>query len=113
LTSRIAYALDAASVDTAICLYHNLGTLDRHFRRCRSAAKVPPDVVLHSLRHRFATQLLRSGVNLLDIRDLLGHSDIATTSIYLASDPRRFASAREALECATEVINGSLILRQR
>ena len=50
---------------------------------------------LHSMRHAYATMLVKSGVDLGTIRDLLGHSDIAVTSVYLHSDLR---SRRDAVE---------------
>lgn len=37
---------------------------------------------LHSLRHTFATRLINSGVDVLTISKILGHSDIKTTMIY-------------------------------
>lgn len=41
------------------------------------------DLHPHSLRHSFAVSLLDADVNLETIRDLLGHEDIRTTTIYL------------------------------
>lgn len=38
---------------------------------------------VHSLRHTYATHLLEDGVSILAIKELLGHSDIQNTMIYL------------------------------
>lgn len=40
-------------------------------------------VNLHSLRHTYATHLLEEGVNIVTLKELLGHAEIATTMIYL------------------------------
>lgn len=44
---------------------------------------ITKDVSLHSLRHTYATHLLEEGVNIVTIKELLGHADISTTMIYL------------------------------
>jgi site-specific recombinase XerD len=56
---------------------------------------------LHSLRHSYATLLLRAGVDLATIRDLLGHGDISITSAYVHSDVRSRREAIERLPVAT------------
>ena len=40
-------------------------------------------VNLHSLRHAYATHLLEEGLNIVTLKDLLGHAEITTTMIYL------------------------------
>ena len=43
---------------------------------------ISEEITPHWLRHSKAMHLLQSGVNLIYIRDLLGHSDVSTTEIY-------------------------------
>lgn len=47
-----------------------------------------PTVHFHSLRHGFATECLRSRIDIAIISGLLGHSDISTTSIYINLVPK-------------------------
>ncbi len=44
---------------------------------------VAKDVNLHSLRHSYATHLLEEGINIVTLKELLGHAEITTTMIYL------------------------------
>ncbi len=44
---------------------------------------ITKSVSLHSLRHSYATHLLEQGVNIVTLKELLGHADITTTMIYL------------------------------
>lgn len=46
-------------------------------------AGIAKEVTLHTLRHTYATHLLEQGVNILTIKELLGHAHINTTMIYL------------------------------
>ncbi|MDQ4101037.1 MAG: tyrosine-type recombinase/integrase [Thermoproteota archaeon] len=46
-------------------------------------AGISKEVTLHTLRHTYATHLLEQGVNILTIKELLGHAHIETTMIYL------------------------------
>ena len=62
---------------------------------------LPSKISPHCLRHSKAMHLLQSGVNLVYIRDLLGHVSIKTTEIYARDDIQMkrtaFEKARSAL----------------
>ena len=49
---------------------------------------ISDEITPHWLRHSKAMHLLQSGVNLVYIRDLLGHSNISTTEIYARADEK-------------------------
>jgi len=45
---------------------------------------------IHELRHTFATTLIESGADIHTVKDLLGHSTIKVTEIYLHASPARY-----------------------
>lgn len=50
--------------------------------RKKNSSIIPSKVSPHVLRHSKAMHLLQNGVNLVYIRDFLGHTSIQTTEIY-------------------------------
>jgi integrase/recombinase XerD len=71
------------------------------FFTCKKAAKLAGIVKPahpHSLRHAFATHLLEDGVNLVIIQNLLGHSDVSTTTRYLQVSNTAIRATRSPLE---------------
>jgi integrase/recombinase XerD len=63
----------------------------------QSSMIVPLKVKPHILRHSKAMHLLQAGINLIYIRDFLGHVDIKTTEIYARTDTE---TKRKAIENA-------------
>ena len=44
------------------------------------------DFHTHTLRHKYATDLLEAGVNIKVVQTLLGHENLNTTEVYLSLD---------------------------
>jgi site-specific recombinase XerD len=65
---------------------------------------IPQNITPHIMRHSKAMHLYKSGSNLVYVRDILGHVDIATTDIYAKME---METKRKALENAyPEIIPG-------
>ncbi len=83
-------------------------TLYRLFRRVLERAGLRDSgITPHSLRHAFATELVRAGVDVATISELLGHSNIATTSIYLHATSETKRAAVERLQLLPGVSNAT------
>ena len=59
----------------------------------------------HSMRHSKAMHLLESGVNLIYIRDFLGHESVITTEIYAKANP--VVKEKQIIEHAYNITNDS------
>ena len=53
--------------------------LKNYSRRARIDKAVTP----HTLRHSFATEFIRQGKSVMTLKQILGHSDISTTQLYV------------------------------
>jgi len=67
-------------------------------REALKKTSVQKEVNLHSLRHSYATHLLEDGVNIVTVKELLGHAHITTTIIYLHVARLSVVSAHSPLD---------------
>lgn len=56
------------------------------------------DFHCHSLRHKFATDLLNHGADIRAVQQLMGHENLNTTQVYLAITDKRLREAIKRLE---------------
>lgn len=59
------------------------GAVQQSFRLAVKKAGIKKDVSVHTLRHSYATHLLEDGVDIVTVKELLGHVYIQTTMMYL------------------------------
>ena len=60
-----------------------VGVIREHFRKYRRKAKLDERVKVHTLRHCFATDLIERGATILEVKELMGHSNIRSTMEYI------------------------------
>ena len=77
-------------------------------QRLREIGIDRPDITAHSLRHTCGSLMVDSGVDVETIKDMLGHSDTATTRIYV-----KMAQQRRLLERSPANIIAGLITKKK
>ncbi len=102
------------------------GVVRRHHRHedtlgkaLKSAARkigLSKRISAHTLRHSFATNLLSNGASITQVQELLGHSSIGTTQVYLHCIPQFAASITSPLDAPVKIIafpKGSAVLKSK
>jgi site-specific recombinase XerD len=82
--------------------------LKRHFDQAKHdnpSTPFPVDIHPHALRATKAIHLLESGVDLITIRDFLGHVSVSTTQVYLRVNSQ---AKRDAIAQAYPTLVGSV-----
>ncbi len=81
---------------------NNILTKYATMARTENESLVPSGISCHSLRHSKAMGLLDSNVQLIHIRDFLGHKSVLTTEIYARVNPRySFEAVKQAYKNIT------------
>ena len=58
-------------------------TIQQAFQKIKENNQLDTSITFHALRHSFATEFIKSGGDIWELKNILGHSSINTTSIYL------------------------------
>lgn len=80
-----------------------LGKYCSHARA--SEITLPDRISPHTLRHSKAMHMLQAGIDLIYIKDMLGHSDVSTTQIYAQADIEMKRSVLEGI-ADTPILQG-------
>jgi site-specific recombinase XerD len=91
--NRLGGRLLARSIRTIIA---ELGPCRRPGTRCRTRRREVPGTP-HTLGHTVATQLLRNGVDIVTVADIMGHARIDTVRLYTRSSEADRARAIEKI----------------
>lgn len=73
-------------------------TLGKALRVAARRAGIHKRVTAHTLRHSFATNLLTNGASITQVQELLGHTSVETTQVYLHCVPRFAESITSPLD---------------
>ena len=68
--------------------------VERIYKRARLRATVAKGALVHALRHTFASQAIEYGADVVELRDILGHASLATTSRSLDANAQRMREAK-------------------
>ena len=67
-------------------------------KKYKSLCGIDKKITPHTIRHSFATQLLKKGADIRSVQALLGHASITTTQIYTHVDDKHLSDVHKMLE---------------
>ncbi|MCL4451981.1 MAG: tyrosine-type recombinase/integrase [Candidatus Thermoplasmatota archaeon] len=92
--NRLNIDNDSLFISRKMCRYDPT-SIQRLVKKLSIEAGISKNVTPHILRHTFATSVMRNGANLKFIQEILGHSTLATTQIYVHIDDGAMKSMYE------------------
>jgi integrase/recombinase XerD len=86
--------------ETALFLNHRGRRLTRQglwliMKKYVEEVGIDAHVTPHTLRHSFATHLLRGGADVREVQGLLGHANVSTTQVYAQTSEQRLREVYE------------------
>lgn len=76
----------------------HIGTAQSIFYEAKNKSGLKKGKGIHTLRHCFATHLLEAGYDLRTIQELMGHTSIKTTMLYLQVTSKRLESLKSPFD---------------
>jgi len=73
-------------------------TIEEIVKTCAKYADIDKKVTPHTLRHSFATSLIKKWADIRSVQTLLGHSSITTTQIYTHVDDQHLKKVHDLLD---------------
>jgi len=84
--------------DGPICRHHrHAGNISRAIREAVDCAGIPKRITAHTLRHAYATHANEQGVDVTNLQQLLGHTNIETTMGYVHANKDRVTASYSPL----------------
>jgi integrase/recombinase XerD len=75
------------------------------FKKALKQSQIGKSATVHTLRHSFATHSIDNGTHLLTLKEIMGHSSLKTTSVYLHISATRFSNVTSPLDMRGDVFN--------
>jgi integrase len=99
LSKELIAMLEALPRDSKSGKVFPWNSVPKSFKAAVTSAKLK-DVDLYTLKHTAASRMIRAGVDLITVTELIGHSDVKTTMIYCHSS---IETKREAVEKMSQI----------
>lgn len=77
------FLFNSGEINTEVAKPITTGAIHRIIFKSKNNVKTSKKITAHVLRHTYATHLLESGLNIIALKELLGHARIESTLIYL------------------------------
>ncbi|MFA5810608.1 MAG: site-specific integrase [Thermoleophilia bacterium] len=96
MTRRVSQMLQRRTLPFAFKDGHEVERIWKRFRKKEGIEG--EGWTIHAIRHTFASRLVRRGIGLYSVKELLGHSTITVTERYAHLDPAKLQAAVAVLE---------------